>query len=131
MSPLVREMLVPFFLSRGGWTSESPNLIVQLTDDTEVAQVQGVFKARRKRMSMAALVPGLAVHVEGAFNEKHEVLAKLVKFKGNDLDQAQAIQAGLHETQAQTRESARHRHGPSEQGNRRPIAEGKVANTGP
>lgn len=76
MAPLVREMLVLFFLRRGCWTSESPNLIVQLTDDTEVAPVQGIFKARRKRMSMAALVPGLAVQVEGAFNEKHELLAK-------------------------------------------------------
>jgi OmpA-OmpF porin, OOP family len=86
-------------------TSESPKLIVQLTDDTDVGQVQGVLKARRKQMSMAALVPGLAVQVEGAYNEKHELLAKSVKFKGNDLEQAQAIQAGLHETQAQTQQN--------------------------
>ena len=86
-------------------TSESPQLIVQLSDDTEVAQIQGVLKARRKEMSMAALVPGLSVQVEGAYNEKHELLAKSVKFKGNDLEQAQAIQAGLHETQAQTQQN--------------------------
>ena len=40
-------------------TSDSPKLVVELTDDTQVAQVQGVFKARRKEMSMAALTPGL------------------------------------------------------------------------
>ena len=38
-------------------TTESPNLVVLLTDSTEVGQVQGVMKARRKEMSMAALVP--------------------------------------------------------------------------
>jgi hypothetical protein len=42
-------------------TSDSPNLVVLLTDNTQVGQVQGVFKARRKEMSMAALIPGLAV----------------------------------------------------------------------
>ena len=41
-------------------TSDSPNLVVQLTDSTDVGQVQGVFKARKKDMSMAALIPGLS-----------------------------------------------------------------------
>lgn len=36
-------------------TADSPKLVVVLTDGTQVAQVQGVFKARRKQMSMAAL----------------------------------------------------------------------------
>ena len=31
-------------------TSDSPKLIVLLTDNTQVGQVQGVFKARRKQM---------------------------------------------------------------------------------
>jgi OmpA-OmpF porin, OOP family len=80
-------------------TSDSPKLIVLLTDSTEVGQVQGVLKARRKQMSMAALVPGLAVQVEGTYNDQNQLVAKSVKFKGNDLEQAQAIQAGLHETE--------------------------------
>src|ERR1700745_71075 len=50
-------------------TPESPNLVVLLTDDTEVGQVQGVLKARRKDMSMAALVPGLKIKIEGT-NDK-------------------------------------------------------------
>ncbi len=86
-------------------TSDSPKLIVLLTDTTEVAQVQGVLKARRKQMSMAALIPGLAVQVEGTYNDQSQLVAKSVKFKGNDLEQAQSIQAGLHETQVQTQKN--------------------------
>ncbi len=83
-------------------TSDSPNLVVVLTDTTDVQQVQGVLKARHKNMSMAALIPGLAVQVEGVYNDKQQVVATKVRFKGNDLEQAQSIQAGMHETQAQT-----------------------------
>ena len=79
--------------------SDSPNLVVLLTDNTQVGQVQGVFKARRKEMSMAALIPGLAVKVEGMYNDQKQLEAKSVSFKGNDLEQAESIQAGLHETQ--------------------------------
>src|SRR5205814_3946067 len=86
-------------------TSESPNLVVLLTDDTEVGQVQGVLKARRKEMSMAALIPGLAVKVEGTYNNQNQLVATSVSFKGNDLEQAQSIQAGLHETHVQAREN--------------------------
>lgn len=82
-------------------TSDSPKLVVVLTDQTQVSQVQGVLKARRKDMSMAALIPGLAVKVEGNYNEKSQLVATNVLFKGDDLEQAQAIQAGVHETQKQ------------------------------
>ena len=86
-------------------TSDSPKLIVVLTDSTEVGQVQGVFKARRKQMSMAALIPGLAVQVEGMYNADNQLVATKVSFKGDDLEQAQSIQAGLHETQQQTQKN--------------------------
>jgi len=93
-------------------TSESPNLVVLLTDDTEVGQVQGVLKARRKEMSMAALIPGLAVKVEGTYNNDNQLVAKSVSFKGNDLERAKSIQAGLHEnkelTQQQQAELEKH-----------------------
>jgi OOP family OmpA-OmpF porin len=80
-------------------TLDSPNLVVLLTDTTEVGQVQGVLKARRKQMSMAALIPGLAVKVEGNYDSQNQLVATIVKFKGNDLKQAQSIQAGMHESQ--------------------------------
>jgi OmpA-OmpF porin, OOP family len=86
-------------------TSDSPNLVVRLTDNTQVGQVQGVLKARRKEMSMAALIPGLAVKVEGPYNEQNQLVATSVSFKGNDLERAQSIQAGLHETQAQAQKN--------------------------
>ncbi len=79
-------------------TSDSADLIVVLNDDTKVGQVQGVLKARRKQMSMAALVPGLAVTVEGTYDEKNQLLAKSVSFKGDDLKDAEKIQAGMHES---------------------------------
>jgi OmpA-OmpF porin, OOP family len=83
-------------------TSDQPKLVVLLTDTTDVAQVQGVFKARNKQMSMAALIPGLPVQVEGSYNAENQLVATKVRFKGNDLEQAQAIQAGVHETQKQS-----------------------------
>lgn len=84
-------------------TTDSPNLVVLLTDQTEVGQIQGLLKARRKEMSMAALIPGLEIQAEGTYNEQHQLVATLVKFKGNDLERAQSIQAGLHETEKQSR----------------------------
>jgi OmpA-OmpF porin, OOP family len=85
--------------------SDAPNLPVLLTDSTQVGQVQGMFKARRKEMSMAALIPGLAVKVEGTYNDQNQLVAKSVSFKGNDLEQAQKIDAGLHETRAQAEQN--------------------------
>ncbi len=54
---------------------------------------------------MAALIPGLAVKVEGNYDENRKLVASSVSFKGNDLEQAESIQAGLHETKAQTQQN--------------------------
>ena len=86
-------------------TSDSSNLVVVLTDDTQVAQIQGVFKARRKQMSMAALIPGLQVQVEGSYDTKNQLVASSIKFKGNDLEDAQTIQAGLQPTKEQIQQT--------------------------
>ena len=85
-------------------TADSPRLIVLLTDYTKVGQVQGVLKARRKDMSMAALVPGLVIQIEGMPNAEGQLVASSVRFKGDDLKQAQSIQAGLYETQVRTKQ---------------------------
>jgi outer membrane protein OmpA-like peptidoglycan-associated protein len=84
---------------------DSSNVVVVLTDDTQVAQVQGVFKARRKQMSMAALIPGLQVKVEGAYNAQNQLVASSIRFKGNDLEDAQTIQAGLQPTKEQVEQT--------------------------
>jgi outer membrane protein OmpA-like peptidoglycan-associated protein len=86
-------------------TADSPNVIVLLTDSTDVAQVVGVLKARKKEMSMAALIPGLPIQVEGTYDEQNQLVAKKIRFKGNDLEHAQAIQAGLAETTQQVQQS--------------------------
>lgn len=87
-------------------TSDDPNMVVMLTDSTDVGQVQGVFKARSKQMSMAALIPGLAVSVEGAYDSQNVLVASKVRFKGNDFKQAEAIDAGMHDTKLQAQKNA-------------------------
>ena len=86
-------------------TTDNPKVIVLLDDRTDVAQVQGPLKARKKEMSMAALIPGLPIQVEGTYNQKNQLVAKTIRFKGNDLEQAQAIQAGLAETAQQAQQN--------------------------
>jgi len=84
---------------------DSANITVLLTDSTQVGQVQGVLKARRKEMSMAALIPGLAVKVEGRYNDQSQLIATSVSFKGNDLQRAESIQAGMHEVKVQAHQN--------------------------
>src|SRR5271157_145696 len=86
-------------------TADSSSVVVVLTDTTQVAQVVGAFKARRKQMSMAALIPGLQVQVEGSYNPQNQLVATSVKFKGNDLEDAQKIQAGLAPAKEQIQQS--------------------------
>ena len=85
--------------------SGSSDVYVLLTDRTQVGQVQGLFKARRKHMSMAALIPGLAVKVEGIYNQQNQLVAQSVAFKGNDLEDAEKIEAGMHQTKVQVQQN--------------------------
>jgi outer membrane protein OmpA-like peptidoglycan-associated protein len=92
--------------SRSGATmtiqsKDSSSVVVLLTDKTAVDQSQGLLKVRKKEMTMAALIPGLEIQVQGDYNEQHQLVASSVKFQGDDLERAQAIHAGLHETKAQ------------------------------
>lgn len=47
---------------------------------------------------MAALIPGLAITVEGSYDAQNQLVATTIRFKGNDLEEAQHIQAGLAES---------------------------------
>ncbi len=80
-------------------TQDAGNVVVLLTDNTQVDEVEGLFKSRKKEMSMAALIPGLPVSVKGTYNTQNQLVADSVKFKGSDLKAAQDIQAGLAPTQ--------------------------------
>jgi OOP family OmpA-OmpF porin len=85
-------------------TKENPDLVVELKDDTDVGQLEGMLKARNKKMSMVALIPGLAIKVEGHYLGSR-LIAQTVRFKGNDLKRAEAIEAGMHETKAQVQQN--------------------------
>jgi OOP family OmpA-OmpF porin len=78
---------------------DSPSTVVLLTDNTNVGEVQGVFKARTKQMPMTALIPGLPVEVKGTLNSQNQLVADTVKFKGSDLKAAMDAQAGLQPTE--------------------------------
>jgi OmpA-OmpF porin, OOP family len=82
-------------------TSDSTNVVVLLNDNTDVQQVEGVFKARKKDMAMAALIPGLDCEVQGTYNAQNQLVADWVRFSGEALEQAQSAQAAVHETAAQ------------------------------
>ena len=90
------EMIVQF----GG----GAELAFQLTDNTKVSQVGGLFKASRTQMSMAALIPGLKVKAEGTYTPERMLIATKVTFSGGDLEDAQKVQAGMHETKMQTQQ---------------------------
>jgi OOP family OmpA-OmpF porin len=85
-------------------TKDNPDLVVELQDGTDVGQVQGVLKARNKKMAMASLIPGLAIKVEGYYHDS-QLIARTVRFKGNDLKRAEAISAGMHETNLQAQQN--------------------------
>jgi len=76
-------------------------LAFQLTDRTKVSDIGELQNPTKKRMAMAALIPGLKVKVEGVYSETRQVLATSIKFKGGDLEDAQKIQAGMHEVRLQ------------------------------
>ncbi len=80
-------------------------LAFQLNDNTKVSQVGGLFKASRTTMSMAALIPGLKVKAEGTYTPERLLVATKVTFEGGDLDNAQAAEAGMHETKVQTQQN--------------------------
>ena len=54
---------------------------------------------------MPALIPGLQINVEGAYNDRHQLVAEKARFKGNDLQWAEAMGAGMHETQVETEQN--------------------------
>jgi outer membrane protein OmpA-like peptidoglycan-associated protein len=75
--------------------TDTGNVTVILTPDTQAQEVDGVFHAHRKEIAITALVPGLAVEVHGSYNAQNQMVADTVKFKGSNLKTAMDIQAGV------------------------------------
>ena len=73
-----------------------------LDDNTKVSQTGGAFKARRTDKSMAALIPGLKVKVEGEYNQDRKLVATSVKFSGDDLEKAQLAEAANRQHRKET-----------------------------
>jgi outer membrane protein OmpA-like peptidoglycan-associated protein len=79
-------------------SSDRGNVVVVLTDNSEVSASRGGLGLLRKGVAVTALIPGLKVSVEGVGDEKGRVIATKVHFTEGDLKTAQAIQAGLSPT---------------------------------
>jgi len=81
-------------------TQDGTDMVVLLTSTTQVEEVEGGLKMRKKTMGMTALIPGLPVQVKGS-TVNNQMVAEDVKFKGSDLKAAQDMQAGMAPVQAQ------------------------------
>ncbi len=77
-------------------TADSPRLTVLLSDSTKATEKGGFLGIGKKDLGIAALVPGLSVKVEGAYNPDHQLMAKKVTFSRTSLNTAKAIDAGLN-----------------------------------
>jgi OmpA-OmpF porin, OOP family len=77
--------------------TDSGNVTVVLNDDTKVQQPKGLG-LRKKQMSVTVLVPGLRVTADGVGDAQSRVVAKTITFDADDLQMAEAIQAGLTPT---------------------------------
>jgi len=74
------------------------NVTVVLTDDTKVRKPKGLG-LRKTQMSFTALIPGLKISVDGFRDDQSRLVAHTITFSGDDLQTAQAIQAGVSPTQ--------------------------------
>jgi len=86
-------------------TTADAYINVLLKDTTTVAQNQGLTKVRKKEMTMAALIPGLQISVSGRYDADKMFVAESITFNGDDLERAFAIQAGLSETDARSKQN--------------------------
>ena len=84
--------------------SDSGNVTVLLSDNTQVEDVSGLFHARKKQMGVTALVPGLAVQVKGTYNSQNQLVADAVMFNGKSLQTATDIQAGVTPVEQQAQQ---------------------------
>jgi len=77
-------------------TPDSNRLIVLLSDTTKATEKGGFLGMDHKDLGITALVPGLSVKVEGAYNPDHQLVAKKIVFTRNSLAVAKQIDAGLN-----------------------------------
>ena len=78
-------------------TDNSSDVTVVMADNTKVRQLEG---PRSKKVTAAALIPGLRVEVNGQQQDSNRFVADRVTFKKSDMKIARAIQGGLGPTAA-------------------------------
>jgi outer membrane protein OmpA-like peptidoglycan-associated protein len=79
--------------------TEAGTAIARLTANTDVKVKKGKLGILKEGAAATALIPGLKVDVDGVGDEKGRLIATKVRFASGDLKTAQAIQAGLAETE--------------------------------
>jgi len=79
---------------------------VELNDETKVVHPKGLFKMRKESVAFSALMPGLKVEAEGTSTSPNHMVAKTVKFSGDDLKRTEAMQAALVPTNAAVAKNA-------------------------
>lgn len=77
-------------------TADTPRLTVLLSDSTKATEKGGFLGLNHKDLGIAALVPGLAVRVEGSYDPDHKLIAKKVVFSRSSMNTAKQIDAGLN-----------------------------------
>jgi OOP family OmpA-OmpF porin len=86
-------------------SADGGNVTVVLADDTKVQQPKGLG-LRKKQLSVTVLVPGLRITAEGVGDAQNRLVAKSITFDKDDLEMAEAIQAGLTPTKAAVQANA-------------------------
>ncbi len=74
-------------------------ILVLVTNTTDIGQNVGAL--RSKQMPASSLIPGLPIQVDGEYDSANQFVARKIRFKGSDLQQAKAIHAGVSETKKQ------------------------------
>jgi len=82
-------------------TGDSPRMTVLLSDSTKATEKGGFLGLDRKDLGITALVPGLAVKVEGSYDADHKLVAQKVVFSRSSMKTAKQIEAGLNPTNEQ------------------------------
>lgn len=77
-------------------TVSTPRQIVVLSDSTKATEKGGFLGIGKKDLGVAALVPGLAVKIDGTYNGDHQLLANKVEFSRTSMKTARQIDAGLN-----------------------------------
>ncbi len=77
--------------------TDNGNVTIVITDETKVQKPKGLG-LRKTQMSFTALIPGLKISVDGIRDEHKRIVANTITFSGDDLQTAEAVQAGLAPT---------------------------------